>query len=143
MAVEGVKQLMKKFDALNVAGKTKVLRAAGRAAGAVVVKDARTRIPVGSKAHRTHDGVLVAPGFARRSIVTRLFVNRSNGKVSAAVGVRARAFYATQFVETEKGKSTRRGRPWLQPAFEATRAKQISEFERRFRAVIEKARKKQ
>jgi HK97 gp10 family phage protein len=157
MAVDGVKELLKKFDRLNTAGKTKVLRAASRAAGATVAKDARSRIPVGSQAHRTLNyrkigdrgkglgaaGILVTPGHARRSIKVATYVNRSTGAVGAVVGVRSSAWYAVQFVELEKGKSTRRGRPWLRPAFDATRAKQISEFERRFRAVINKALKKQ
>jgi HK97 gp10 family phage protein len=143
MAVEGIQQLLKKFDQLSVAGKAKVLRAACRGAGAAVAKDARTRIPVGSESHRTYDKQLVAPGFARRSIVVQVQKNFTTGAISAVVGVRARAFYAMQFIEMERGKSSQTGRPWLVPAFEATRAKQISEFERRFKDVIAKALKKQ
>lgn len=139
MAVEGTKALFKKFDTLSLAGKTKVLRAGARAAGAVVVKQAKANIPVGSEPHRTYDGVLVSPGFARRSIRAITYVNKRTGIVGVVVGVRSRAFYATHFVETERGNSKTRGKPWLSPAFGSTEARQISEFERRAKEVINKA----
>ena len=138
MAVEGVKELMRKFEKLGAAGQTKVLRAACRGAGAVVRKQARANIPVGSEPHRLHDGTLVTPGFARKSIVARVFVNKSKGTVSVAIGVRAKAFYAVQFVEMERGNSRSRGKPWLRPAFETTEDQQRAQFERRFREVINK-----
>jgi HK97 gp10 family phage protein len=139
MAVEGTKELLKKFEMLSTAGKTKVLRAASRAAGAAVVKEAKARIPVGSESHRTYDGTLVSPGFARRSIRAVTFVDKRSGKVGVRVGVRARAFYAINFVELEKGNSRHRGKPWLKPSFGATEKQQIEAFESRMRKVINKA----
>lgn len=136
--VLGVKELLRKFDQLKVAGKEKALRAAVRGAANVVAKEAKQRIPVGSISHRTYRKVLVSPGFARRSIKVQTYVNRRTGAVGALVGVRAQAFYAVQFVELERGKSKQRGKPWLRPAFEATGDKQISEFHRAFLRIINK-----
>lgn len=142
MAVEGVAELLRKFDTLATMGKEKALRAAVRSAGNVVAKEAAGRIPVGSRAHRTYRGNLVTPGHARRSIKVVTYVNRRTGAVGAMVGVRASAFYAVQFVELERGKSTTRGRPWLRPAFDDTTDKQIAEFVRSFRRVINKVSKR-
>lgn len=140
-SVLGVKELLRKFDQLKVAGKEKALRAAVRGAANVVAKEAKQRIPVGSIAHRTYRKVLVSPGFARRSIKVQTYVNRRTGAVGAMVGVRAQAFYAVQFVELERGKSKQRGKPWLRPAFDATTEKQMSEFHRAFLRVINKVRR--
>lgn len=136
--VLGVKELLRKFDQLKLAGQEKVLRAAVRSAGNAVAKEARQRIPVGSIAHRTYRKNLVSPGFARRSIRVLTYVDKRNGRVGAVVGVRAQAYYATQFVELERGKSKVKGKPWLRPAFEATTERQISEFNRAFLRVINK-----
>jgi len=134
--MDGYKELMRKFDKLNAAGQAKALRAGVRAGGNVVKKEARSRIPVGDKAHRTYRGNLVAPGFARRSIKVYTFVDKRKGTVYALVGVRAQAFYAVQFVELERGKSNRKGKPWLRPAFDSTTGKQVSEVGRRLKETI-------
>lgn len=153
--VLGVKELLRKFDQLKVAGKEKALRAAVRGAANVVVKEAKARIPVGSIPHRVGgrkalkatrnraardrvQGVLVSPGFARRSIIARTYTDKKTGRVGAVIGVRAKAFYAVQFVEMERGKSKVKGKPWLRPAFDATEEKQISEFHRAFLRIINK-----
>jgi HK97 gp10 family phage protein len=140
--IEGVKELMRKFDQLKGMAQAKVLMAAARSAGNVIAKEAKARIPVGSIAHRTYRKVLVSPGFARRSIVVKTYANKRTGAVGAVVGVRAQAFYAVNFIELERGKSTARGKPWLRPAFEATTDKQISEFHRAFMRVINRVARK-
>lgn len=158
-SVLGVKELLRKFEQLKTAGKEKALRAAVRGAANVVVKEAKARIPVGSIPHRVggrkalkakrnraareaKQGVLVSPGFARRSIVARTYTDKKTGRVGAVIGVRALAFYAVQFVEMERGKSKVKGRPWLRPAFEASESRMISEFHRAFQRVIQRLKTK-
>lgn len=153
--VIGIEELMRKFDMLKTAGKEKALKAAVRSAANVVVKEAKARIPVGSMSHRVGgrkalaakrnraareriQGVLVSPGFARRSIVARTYTDRKTGRVGAVIGVRAQAYYAVQFVEMERGKSKAKGRPWLRPAFQSSEPKMISEFHRAFQRVIQR-----
>lgn len=140
--VDGVKELLRKFDELSTIGKEKALRAAVRGAVAPIVKQAKATIPVGTVAHRTYRNVLVSPGFARRSIVAKTFVDRRRGSVAAVVGVRAQAFYAVQFVELERGKSRDKGKPWLRPAFESTEQQQIDAFSKSLMRVINRIRKK-
>lgn len=140
--MEGVKELMAQFNALQAEAKLKVLRAAARKAGNLIAKEAKNRIPVGSIAHKTYRGVLVAPGFAKRSIVVKTYIDKRRGTVGAVVGVRAQAFYAVQFVELERGKSSAKGRPWLVPAFEATSEAQQDAFRQEMLRVINKIRKK-
>lgn len=135
-AVEGVPELLRKFDQLAAETRQKALRTPIRRAAKVVADEAAGRIPVGSIAHRTYDGSLVAPGFARRSIKVVTYINRRTGAVGAMVGVASRAYYAVQFVELERGKSTARGRPWLRPAFDETTDKQVAEFIAAFRRTV-------
>lgn len=141
-AVLGTKELLRKFNELQNEAKLKVLRAAARKAGNIVAKEAKSRIPVGSIPHRTYRKVLVSPGFAKRSIVVRTYINKRTGRVGAVVGVRAQAFYAVQFVELERGKSSARGKPWLVPAFNATSDQQENAFKVEMLRVIQRVSRK-
>lgn len=136
--VEGVKELIKKLNALSGPDMKRALRASVRSAGKVVAEAAKQNIPVGTEAHTTYKGVLVAPGFAKRSIRVVTSFNRETGRFEASIGVRAQAFYAVNFVELEVGKSTSRGRPWLRPAFEQTEGKQLGEFNKALGKAIKK-----
>lgn len=141
-SVEGVPELLRKFDQLKAETRQKALRTPIRRAANLVAEEAAGRIPVGSRLHRTYRGALVAPGYARRSIKVVTYLNRRTGGAGAMIGVSAQAFYAVQFVELERGKSTARGRPWLRPAFDDTTDAQIAEFIAAFRRTIRRLTKK-
>lgn len=136
--VDGVKELLRKLDALDGPEMKRALRSSVRGAGRVVAKQAAANIPVGSEPHTTYKGVTVAPGFAKRSIRVVTKFNRQTGRLEAAIGVRAQAYYAVQFVELEVGKSSQRGRPWLVPAFEQTENEQLKEFNKALGKAIAK-----
>jgi HK97 gp10 family phage protein len=131
--------LLRQLRQLQNSVQARAVRNALGAAARIVAKRARQTIPVGTQAHRTYRGVLVAPGFARRSVVVRTSINRRTGRITAVVGVRAQAFYATQFVELERGNSSRTGRPWLRPAFEETQPQQIAAIDRALARAILRA----
>lgn len=97
----------------------KILRAGVSGAMNDVKKRAAQLIPVGSVAHRTYKGRLVAPGFAKRSLKVVTRVDKSGFKASAVLGVRTEAFYAIQFVEL--GTSKMPARPWLRTAFSGSK----------------------
>lgn len=114
-ALEGVAELNRKLSELaDPKENGRVLRASVAAALRQVQKDARASAPVGTVAHKTYKGRLVAPGFASRSlrVVTRI----KDGTATGRLGVRAEAFYALQFIELGTAKIPRA--PWLVPAFE-------------------------
>lgn len=142
MAVEGMKELLAALGELQAGVQLRALRAAAQAAGRVVVKEAQGRIQVGDRAHRTHDGNLVAPGFARRSIKAVSYIDKRRGFVGVKIGVRSRAFYAVNFLELERGRSGSRGRPWLVPAFEASESKMLDAYRAALQRAVNKARAK-
>lgn len=115
--LEGVAELTKKFQELGAAATGAALRSAARAAMKPAADRAKALIPVGTVAHRTFKGRLVAPGFARRSIRVVTKLSRDKQKVTALLGVRREAFYAVQFVEL--GTSKTPAEPWLRTAFES------------------------
>lgn len=140
MAVEGIAELTRQLEELGEAVKGKALRAAVRGGGNVVKKAAQARIPVGEKMHKTYKGRVVAPGFSKRSvkIVTRL--DRTGEKASAAIGVKAEAFYAVIF--TELGTSQVPARPWLRPAMASTQNEQMDALRKALKRAVERAIKK-
>lgn len=139
-ALQGVAQLMRQLEELGLAANGKALRAAVRAGSQPVVKRAKQLIPEGVDAHRTYRGRLVAPGFAKRSIRMVTKLSRDKQKASAAIGVRAEAFYATQFVEL--GTSRQAPQPWLRPAMEQTQQEQLTAVGASLKKTIDKAAKK-
>ncbi|WP_133164203.1 HK97-gp10 family putative phage morphogenesis protein [Solimonas fluminis] len=139
-ALDGVAQLMRQLEELGLAANGKALRAAVRAGSRPVVKRAKQLIPEGADAHRTYRGRLVTPGFAKRSIRTVTKLSRDKQKASVAIGVRAEAFYATQFVEL--GTSRQAPQPWLRPAMEQTQQEQLAALGDSLKKTIEKAAKK-
>ena len=88
----GVKELTSKLNELGAKLGAKALRKAALLSMTPVVRAARLRAPVGTEAHRTYKGNLVAPGFAKRSV--RKDAKIVDGKAVARVGVKPEAFYA-------------------------------------------------
>lgn len=134
--LEGVAELEKKLKALGQVASVPILRAAVRAGIKPVKARAEELIPVGSEAHRTYKGRLVAPGFAKRSLRTVTRASPDGRKVSAAVGVRKEAFYAALFVEL--GTARTRAQPFLRPALEQTKSEQERAFAEKLKERIDK-----
>ena len=97
--LQGLKELNAKLARLGAKTGAKVLRSAALKATTPVMRAMRAKIPVGTEAHRTHKGRLVAPGFLKRSLrrKTRLF--RRTGTAVVTLGVRSEAFYGPQFLD--------------------------------------------
>lgn len=118
--IEGMRELSAQLATLGGKVGLKALRAATRNAATPIVRAARLRVPVGTRAHRSYKGNLLTPGYARRSI-KKTVRRRGRGRTVAIVdvGVRPEAFYAVQFLEVGTAKMA--ARAWLVPAFEAAR----------------------
>jgi len=134
--LEGVGQLTKQLEALGKLEDGKAVRAAVKAGMTPAYKAAQQNIPVGTVAHRTFKGRLVAPGFAKRSLRLVTTLSPDKQKATAIIGVRGEAFYAIQFVEM--GTSKMAAQPWLRPAFFNTREEQESAVAESLKRTIEK-----
>lgn len=117
--VEGLRELDAKLKALaDPKINSQVLRAGAVAGMRKVLARAKATVPVGTVAHKTYKGRIVAPGFASRSLRVKGTVSRDKTRAYALLGVRPEAFYAVQFIELGTAKMP--ARPWLRPAFEAS-----------------------
>lgn len=114
IALQGVAELTKKLQELGGLNDGKALRGCVRAGMYPAFLRAHELIPVGTVAHRTYTGRLVAPGFSKRSL--RIVVQTSKDKqaATALLGPSKEGYYATQF--TERGFRNKAARPWLRPA---------------------------
>jgi len=101
MSLHGLKELNMQLTKLEAATGEKVLRTALMNASTPAFKAVKAAAPVGKKAHRTHKGRLVAPGFLRRSVIRRSSIIRARRSTIAKVeiGVKSEAFYGVRFVE--------------------------------------------
>ena len=133
----GGKELARKLAKLGDAAGGKALRNAATVSMTPVVKAAKAAAPVGTKAHTTYKGRLVAPGFLSRSIKKKTFLSKDKRFVAAIVGPSREAFYGTQFVEVGTGKL--QAKPWLQPVFASTKDQVLTKFKAKLRANILKA----
>ena len=165
--VKGLKELAGKLSKLETSLAVKSLRGAIFKATTPVVRQMKSRIPVGTEAHRTYKKRLVAPSFAKRSI-KRLTGKRylSQGKLSIAIGVRAEAYYAIRFYDqgpytiTRRRQSTNRKArghvgnqrrkisikpytlrktPWFESTFRTNESTMVSSMKNNLRDIIMKA----
>jgi HK97 gp10 family phage protein len=91
--------------------------------------------PVGSKAHYTHTGRLVGPGFLSRSVerVSKI----KNGVAEVLIGVKEEAYYGVQFVE--RGTRFMAAQPWFKRTFERHKREMEQRFSDELRKRIKKA----
>jgi hypothetical protein len=90
---------------------------------------------------RTYKGNVKTPGYLSRNLDSKPLKNRSPVSFTTLFGPKPEAFYGTQFLEKQIGKSGFRG-PWLEPAFAATQEQTLKRFADRLAQNIEKARNK-
>lgn len=132
----------KVFDSLATATQYKLMRKAATRSLQHVKKKAQSKIPIGKKIHKTYKGSMRGLGFAKRSIVVRAYRKKSENFVLAAVGVKAEAFYAVNFVELgyragKKGKFVR-ARPWLGVSYHSQKAAVVKTFKKELIQGIKK-----
>jgi HK97 gp10 family phage protein len=140
VGLDGTAALLRQLEELGKLEDGKALRSAVRAGMKPAMDRAKAMIPQGIDPHKTFKGRLVAPGFAKRSIRVVTKLSKDKQKASAALGVRAEAFYAVNFVEL--GTSKMAARPWLRPAFASTLQQQTEAMSASLRKSILKAAKK-
>ena len=134
--LDGVAALTKQLKALASVSETgAVLKGAVSDAMGKVRDQARQNVPVGRKRHRTYKGRLVSPGFAKRSLRVLARLSKDKTRAYALLGVRSEAFYALQFIELGTSRIPRR--PWLVPAFEASKDESLREIGASMRRRIE------
>lgn len=146
--VEGFRELSRQLSAMGMAAGGKALRSAAMTATLPVVHKARANIPVGNPPYegkdpyptRTYTGRLKTPGFAKRNIARKSFLSRDKTQANVLVGVRPEAFYAVSFIEL--GTSSIPKRPWLEPAFRASRGDINDRMRKRLKVLIDRAAKK-
>ncbi len=138
--VEGIAELSKKLSAMGSVTGSKILRSSLMAAATPVVKSARANVPKGSKAHTTHKGRIVAPGFASRNLAKRSRLSKDKRTATVLIGVKREAYYAISFMEL--GTKYVQKRPWLTKALEAEKETVVKRFADRMRdKILKEARK--
>ena len=131
----GLKELSDQLSQLDTALAAKALRQSVHNATLPATRAMKLAAPVGTVAHRTYRGRLVAPGFLKRSIRAISFFK--NGKASALIGVKREAFYGVQFVD--RGTKSMNARPWFKSVFEQSRDAMESRLVEQLKAKIAKA----
>ncbi len=132
--LKGLKELQFKLKKLESKTSQKVLVRSLSQSVTPTVRKLRAAAPVGTKAHRTYKGRLVAPGFLSRSVRKRSKVVKGKNKTYAVVniGVIDEAFYGLKYVE--KGTKKMAAQPWFTHNFEADEELIIN----RFREILKK-----
>lgn len=105
-----------------------------------LAKMAKALAPVGNTDRgilRTYKGNVKTPGFLSRNLDFKPIKKRN----LVLFGPKVEAFYGTTFLERKVGRYGNRG-PWLEPAFEATKAQTLQRLTDRLAKNIEKARNK-
>jgi HK97 gp10 family phage protein len=153
-SIFGYKELSKQLSALGKSVGGKAFRAAANAAMKPAVAAAKAAAPVGHPPYGpyppktttqdpypkpTYLGRLVTPGFASRSVATKVTMSRDKTEVTVMLGVKPEAFYAVQFIEL--GTSSSPKRPWLEPSFRASLPAVDARFKDELKARMDKAAK--
>ena len=126
--VTGLGELQAKLSAMESKTSQKALRSALMQSATPMVRKMRAAAPVGTRAHRTNRGRLVAPGFLRRSVAKSSKLIRSENSTVAVVfiGVKKEAYYGIQFLD--RGTKYIRKMPWFTSTFEAGAGGIVSSF---------------
>ena len=146
-ALKGLDELTAKLVKMDAKLAKKTLRTAMMYATTPTVKDIKAAAPRGTKAHRLHNGRLVAPGHLSRSIKRSGRVGKKGYELR--IGVSNDAFYGVSFLEkgitvtARKGKKikpyTIKGREWFKSNFEQNEKKMVSRFRDKLAQRVEEA----
>lgn len=135
--IHGLAELTVKLKRIEASMAKKHLRSAAMYATGPTVKEMKAAAPVGTVAHRTYKGRLVAPGFLSRSM--RRAVSFKHGRMTLRIGVRREAFYGVTFLDD--GTKNIAGRHWFQKRFEDNEQQIVSRFRDKLKQRIEAAAK--
>lgn len=154
-SITGFAELTKQLSSMGQALGSRTLRSAALSAMLPAQKAARAAAPVGAPPYgpyplsrttsldpypkKTYKGRLVTPGFTSRSVIRRAKLSTDKATARVALGVKAEAFYALQFIEL--GTSTIPKRPWLEPSFRASIPAVNDALRAKLKARIDKAAK--
>lgn len=136
----GFKELSDKLKELPEKVRKTALRKATKEAAAVVLQEAFSRIPKGTRPHKTYKGNQVFGGFASRNIRAKVKLAKNKKTGYARIGVAPEAFYALSFVELGNGQKEQ---PWLVPALQSQTDSVIETYRRVLGRAIELAAKRQ
>jgi HK97 gp10 family phage protein len=92
--------------------------------------------PGKAESHRSYKGDIITRGYASRNFRVITKMSRDKQSATAILGLRAKAFYASQFHEL--GTSTLPKRPFLVPAFEQSKDAALRKIGATMRARIER-----
>jgi hypothetical protein len=146
----GMRELQIKLDKLDDKLAVKSMRSVLFKALTPVVREMKSKVPIGTEAHRTYKKRLVVPTFAWRGIkriTGKKFL--SQGRLSVAVGVKAEAFYAIQFLDDRSHHITERSgkrikpyntirRRWFTAVFDAHERQMVSSIQATLESEIKK-----
>jgi HK97 gp10 family phage protein len=137
--LEGVAALTRQLQTLGKLDDGKALKRAVKAGITPALKIAQAIIPIGTEPHRTYQGLLVAPGFAKTQLRTISTINSAKNIASGILGVRKAAYYILQYVEL--GTRFQRAQPWIRRALLEGRDEGEQALRASLAADVEKAAK--
>jgi len=132
-SLEGVAALTKQLISLQKLDDGKALKSAVKAGINEALKKAQEYVPVGIVPHRTYQGLLVAPGFAKTQLRTISTINAAKNIANGILGVRKAGFYILQYVEM--GTRFQRPQPFIRRALMDAR----EDAESKLRASLQKS----
>lgn len=156
--IEGIAELSKKLNELSAQMEAKAIRSAVLQATNPALQKMKLAVPVGSKAHKTYKGRLVAPGFLKRNIKRKSYIDKKTGSIGVVFGVAHEAFYGVVFLDRDGGYSIKkkapgeksyhrktaitvghvRGRPWFKKNFINSSKTMIERFKESLAKKINK-----
>ena len=137
--IEGLKELSNKLVKLGAAVGKKSLSQAASAAVTPIMAQLRAAAPVGTRAHKTYKGRLVAPGHLKRSIAKRTKFDKRRGTAVVTVGVKAEAFYGVSFVESGLETRNMDAQPWFVGTFKNNKMAITNKLASELKKRIERA----
>lgn len=132
--IEGLRELSRKLEEIGGKVAGKALRQAAMNATTPALKAIKMAAPVGTRAHKTYKGRLVAPGFLKRSIKRKSRLTL--GRAVITIGVLAEAFYGVSFLEG--GTKHADPKPFLVRSFIRNRRVMETRLAAQLREKIEK-----
>lgn len=119
--IQGMKQLHDQLTEIGGATAKKALTQSLSASAKQLVRELKAAAPVGSRAHFTYMGRLVAPGFLSRSVTKQSGFDKKSGTAFVKVGVKAEAFYGVSFIESGLETRNLSPQPWFIKTFRRNR----------------------
>ena len=142
--ISGFEHLSAQLESLADGLDNKVLKKASTVAMRPALLAARAAAPTGDSSswnpprkkafytRKTYLGNPRSTGYAARNVATKGITRKDGLGTLFLLGVKPEAFYAVTFFE--RGTATRKGTPWLEPAFKRS----IPEVDRIFRSELKK-----